>query len=301
MSEEQASYVTLDVFSSEILKGNPLAIVKTGDCKLSQKQKQQIAKEFNFSETVFLHRADQDRYPRADIFTPVNEMEFAGHPIIGTGHFLFRQLSANNPGGSSNLTSMTKAGPVAVSYGPARQVVFAERRHSAGFSRSRPLASDVRGVRDTSPVVTMVKGVTYALVDLTERVDLFADLVPGASPELELDEGWAPSFTGIMYYRTLRSRPEGEITMWELHVRMIAVNLEDPACGSGSCLLGAYVALSSSKKGRKHRLYINQGSEMDRRSHIIVDVILNEEMDQVSSIRLAGEAAFVPDGKISVN
>ncbi|KAF5857821.1 hypothetical protein ETB97_005231 [Aspergillus alliaceus] len=294
MSEEQASYVTLDVFSSEILKGNPLAIVKTGDCKLSQKQKQQIAKEFNFSETVFLHRADQNRYPRADIFTPVNEMEFAGHPIIGTGHFVIfssdrLQCPMARPGRSSSRKSH-------ITYTSTHK-----RRHSAGFSRSRPLASDVRGVRDTPPVVTMVKGVTYALADLTERVDLFAGLVPGASPELELDEGWAPSFTGIMYYRTLGSRLEGEITVWELHVRMIAVNLEDPACGSGSCSLGAYVALSNSQKGRKHRLYIKQGSEMDRESHIIVDVILNEEMDQVSSIRLAGEAAFVPDGKISVN
>ncbi|KAJ5497123.1 hypothetical protein N7463_009110 [Penicillium fimorum] len=51
MSGQKAPYVTLDVFTSQRFKGNPVAIVKLSDVKLSQEQKQQIAKEFNFSET----------------------------------------------------------------------------------------------------------------------------------------------------------------------------------------------------------------------------------------------------------
>ncbi|KAE8142814.1 phenazine biosynthesis-like protein [Aspergillus pseudotamarii] len=314
MSGDQASYVTLDVFASERFKGNPLAIVKTGDHKLSQQQKQQIAKEFNFSETVFLHPSDHDGRPRADIFTPVNEMEFAGHPIIGTGHLLFRELLANDASGSTKLTITTKAGPVAISYDPTSQVVSAGVPHNihihqqeATLSRILPAqatlmaASDLHGVRDTSPVVSMVKGVTYALVDLTERADLFAGLVTGPSPELELDESWTPSFTGVMYYQLLETRPEGNIAVWELRVRMIAINLEDPACGSGGCSLGAYIALTNSQKGRRHRLFISQGSEMGRQSHIIVEVTLNEEKDAVQKIDLAGQAAFVSEGKIYVD
>ncbi|OGM40497.1 hypothetical protein ABOM_010627 [Aspergillus bombycis] len=314
MSSEQASYVTLDVFASERFKGNPLAIVKTGDHKLSQQQKQEIAREFNFSETVFLHPPDHNGSPRVDIFTPVNEMEFAGHPIIGTGHLLFRELSANDASGATNLTVTTKAGPVAISYDPTSNVVSAGVPHNihihqqeATLSRILPVqatlaaASDLHGVRDTSPVVSMVKGVTYALVDLTERADLFAGLVPGPSPGLELDEGWAPSFTGIMYYQLLETRIEGDMTVWDLRVRMIAINLEDPACGSGGCSLGAYIALTNSQKGQKHRLYINQGSEMGRESHIIIDVTLNDEKDAVRQIELAGQAAFVSEGKIFVH
>lgn len=248
-----------------------------------------------------------------DIFTPVNEMDFAGHPIIGTGHLLFRELLTNDASGLSNLTINTKAGPVAISYDQTSQVVSAGVPHNihihqqAALSRILPAqatltaASDLHGVIDTSPVVSMVKGVTYALVDLTERADLFAGLVPGPSPELELDEGWTPSFTGVMYYRLLATRSEGGTTVWELRVRMIAINLEDPACGSGGCSLGAYLALTNSQKGRRHRLYIDQGSEMGRQSHIIVEVTLNEEKDAVQKIDLAGQAAFVSEGKIFVD
>ncbi|KAJ5356606.1 hypothetical protein N7517_011215 [Penicillium concentricum] len=314
MSGQKAPYVTLDVFTSQRFKGNPVAIVKLTDVKLSQEQKQQIAKEFNFSETVFLHpTTDGNGNPQVDIFTPVNEMEFAGHPIIGAGHFLFRQLMADAPNRSNTLTVMTKAGPVPISYDPANEVVSAEvphniNIHQQGATPSHILpvqaslaASDLQGLKETSPVVSVVKGVTYALVDLTERPDIFANIVPGGSPDLDLDEGWSPSFTGIMYHRHLGSRTEGDLVIWDLRVRMIAIDLEDPACGSGGCSLGAYLALSNGQKGRNHRFYIDQGIEMGRDSRVIVDVLLDEDRKKVSTIKLAGHAAFVAEGSIFVD
>ncbi|KAJ5695842.1 hypothetical protein N7536_006254 [Penicillium majusculum] len=314
MSGQKAPYVTLDVFTSQRFKGNPVAIVKLSDVKLSQEQKQQIAKEFNFSETVFLHPTTGDGNPQVDIFTPVNEMEFAGHPIIGAGHFLFRQVLADAPNRSNALIVTTKAGPVPISYDPANDVVSAEVPHNIHIHQQGATAShilpvqpslkgfsDLQGLAETSPVVSLVKGVTYALVDLTERSDIFANIMPGGSPDLDLDEGWSPSFTGIMYHRHLGSRTEGDLVIWDLCVRMIAINLEDPACGSGGCSLGAYLALSNGQKGRNHRFYIDQGIEMGRDSHIIVDVLLDEDRKKVSTIKLAGHAAFVAEGNIFVD
>ncbi|GIC90352.1 PhzF family phenazine biosynthesis protein [Aspergillus udagawae] len=298
-------------------KGNPLAVVKVGNNNIPQERKQRIAREFNFSETVFLHNAEAGQPPRVDIFTPVNEMDFAGHPVIGAGHLLFRELQGNNshaPGQEQqNLTILTKAGPVAVSYEPSEEVVSAEVPHNVHVhSRGTPItnikdvqpsmsASDFQDVEDTHPTVSIVKGVTYVLMDLTEHPGLFANLVPGDSPKLDLDEGWAPSFTGIMYYRALGSREQGDTRVWNLRVRMIAINLEDPACGSGSCALGAYLALSKGQQSRKHRFYIDQGAEMGRDSHIVVDITLDEEGTKVSTIKLAGRAAFVAEGKIFIS
>ncbi|KAJ5399906.1 hypothetical protein N7465_010395 [Penicillium sp. CMV-2018d] len=294
MSGQKALYVTLDC---NRFKGNPVAIVKLSDVKLSQEQKQQIAKEFNFSETVFLHPATGDGNPQVDISTPVNEMEFAGHPIIGAGHFLFRQVLADAPNRSNALIVTTKAGPVPISYDPANKVVSAEVPHNIHIHHLKGV-SDLQGLAETSPVVSVVKGVTYALVDLTERSDIFANIVPGGSPDLDLDEGWSPSFTGIMYHRRLGSRTEEDLVIWDLRVRMIAIDLEDSACGSGGCSLGAYLALSNGQKGRNHRFYIDQGIEMGRDSHIIVDVLLDEDRKKVSTIKLAGHAAFVAEGNI---
>jgi PhzF family phenazine biosynthesis protein len=288
--------------------------VKVTDSKLSQEQKQKIAKEFNFSETVFFHPANGDEPPRVYIFTPVNEMDFAGHPVIGAGHFLFRQLLGNDPSRPKSLTITTNAGPVPIIYDPENEVVSAEvphniHQHQQGATLAHILpvqaslktVSDLHGVPETSPVVSVVKGVTYALVDLTERADLFANIVPGGSPALDLDEGWKPSFTGVMYYRNGGSRVEGDTVIWDLRVRMIAIDLEDPACGSGGSSLGVYLALLNGQQGRSHRFYIDQGIEMDRESHLIVDVLLDEDRKRVSTIKLAGQAAFVAEGSIFLN
>ncbi|KAJ5997364.1 hypothetical protein N7499_006242 [Penicillium canescens] len=293
MSEEKAPYVTLDVFSSKRFKGNPVAIVKVTDSKLSQEQKQKIAKEFNFSETVFFHPANGDEPPRVYIFTPVNEMDFAGHPVIGAGHFLFRQLLGNDPSRPKSLTITTNAGPVPITYDPENEVVSAEvphniHQHQQGATLAHILpvqaslktVSDLHGVPKSSPVVSVVKGVT---------------------PALDLDEGWKPSFTGVMYYRNGGSRIEGDTVIWDLRVRMIAIDLEDPACGSGGSSLGVYLALLNGQQGQSHRFYIDQGIEMDRESHLIVDVLLDDDRKRVSTIKLAGQAAFVAEGSIFLN
>jgi trans-2,3-dihydro-3-hydroxyanthranilate isomerase len=70
------------VFSAEKFKGNRLAIVAVRGNALSQAKKQLIAKEFGFSETVFLHDAPAPGLPRRlDIFTENEEIPFAGHPV----------------------------------------------------------------------------------------------------------------------------------------------------------------------------------------------------------------------------
>ncbi|OJJ36320.1 hypothetical protein ASPWEDRAFT_49852 [Aspergillus wentii DTO 134E9] len=299
---QQAPYVTLDVFTSERFKGNPLAVVDISNINLTHQRKQQIAREFNFSETVFLHH-EPGQNPRAEIFTPVNEMEFAGHPVIGTGHLLFKDIFA----GQKSLTLETKAGPVEIEY-DGQKVVSAGVPHNIHVhEREAPVAAlasvqDVLSASDingTYPTVSIVKGVTYVLADLTERPDVFSNIAAGASPTVDLDDGWSPSFVGTMYYRQLESRTEGDPAIWNLRVRMIAINLEDPACGSGSCALGAFLALRNGQQ--KHRFYIDQGLEMGRDSHIIVDIELNAARNGVERIKLAGPAAFVAEGKMSVD
>ena len=289
------------------LKGNQLAVVDITGKSLTHQHKQQIAREFNFSESVFLTHGGPGRNPRAEIFTPVNEMEFAGHPVIGTGHVLFQGLLGPY-GTSQSMTLDTKAGPVTIEYDPAAKVVSAGVPHNVHVhQRQAPLSAlvatqkslaDVSGLESTYPIVSMVKGVTYVLGDFTKQPDAFTNLAPGPCPIIDLDDQWSPSFVGVMYYRTVQSRVENETTVWDLRVRMIAIDLEDPACGSGSCALGAYLALQFGQQSRKHRFIIDQGSEIGRDSHIIVNIELNESRDKVENMQLAGPAALVTQGKI---
>ena len=78
------NYLLYDVFTTERLAGNPLAVVL--DCKgLDKAAMQAIAREFNLSETVFVLPPDNPKHKnRIRIFTPDYEMPFAGHPTVGS-------------------------------------------------------------------------------------------------------------------------------------------------------------------------------------------------------------------------
>ena len=83
-------FVTLDVFTEARFEGNPLAIVHVpANSALTQDQKQAIAREFNLSETVFLHEDDRSAARRLDIFLPTVEIPFAGT----ANPFFFRAAS----------------------------------------------------------------------------------------------------------------------------------------------------------------------------------------------------------------
>src|SRR5450432_3844047 len=124
------AYTTLDVFTSTRYAGNPLAIVMakspstpSGSPTLTQAQKQAIAKEFNLSETVFLYGDDDvpspmDGMVKIDIFTPLSELPFAGHPTIGTAWFMLhymleaaQQLTSQLSSTSNSPTASPAADP----------------------------------------------------------------------------------------------------------------------------------------------------------------------------------------------
>ena len=192
------------------LAGNQLAVVKVEpNHNLSPETKQRIAREFNFSETVFLHHDDPSQPPRIDIYTPVNEMDFAGHPVIGTGHVLFRQLLPGLPLPSREdrevRTLVTKVGPVVIRIHREiirihreNQSVSAEIPHNVHI-HSNAVSIDALGKTQASlrglsmkqdfPVVSIVKGVTYALVDFTDSPEMFASVAAGPSPSVDLDDG----------------------------------------------------------------------------------------------------------------
>lgn len=203
-----------------------------------------------------------------EIFTPVNEMEFAGHPVIGTGHVLFQSLLGPSGVEGQCLTLETKAGPMAVEYDPDEKVVSAavpsnvhvhrQESPSSALQSVQSALANATGLKTTYPTVSIVKGVTYVLVDFTDAPELFAKLAPGTNP---------------------------------------TVDLEDPACGSGGCALGAFLSLRQNGN-RKHRFNIDQGSEIGRDSRILVDIGLNEVGDRVGSVQLAGPAALVAQGQI---
>lgn len=125
-------FATLDVFTDTRFKGNPLAIIQIpSNLTLEQNRKQAIASEFNLSETVFLHHANDESLEdsRIDIFTTSAEIPFAGHPTIGTIYYL---CADRRPPSDfvDRFTLHTKAGPVAALFDHRTRSATADIPHN---------------------------------------------------------------------------------------------------------------------------------------------------------------------------
>src|SRR5881392_3054765 len=84
-------YVVVDVFTSEPLAGNQLAVF-TDAREIPEDRLQPLARELNYSETTFVYPPSGDGHVRMRIFTPSAELPFAGHPTLGTAFVLAAPL-----------------------------------------------------------------------------------------------------------------------------------------------------------------------------------------------------------------
>src|SRR5262245_36486674 len=110
----QYRYFICDVFTDTRFGGNPLAVLPAAE-GLSDRQMQQIAREFNFSESTFVFPAEAGNTRKVRIFTPTLEVPFAGHPNVGTAFVLASAGELGAIDGEIRVTFEEKAGLVPVS------------------------------------------------------------------------------------------------------------------------------------------------------------------------------------------
>jgi PhzF family phenazine biosynthesis protein len=134
-STSKLDFVTVDVFTSTPYEGNPLAIVRIPHGYTpSQEQKQAIAREFNLSETTFLHEkgkgAQEDAWT-VDIFMVSQELPFAGHPTVGTACYVLGRTAQERgiADGVMNATFQLKAGLVGLQYDVRKKTAKASIPH----------------------------------------------------------------------------------------------------------------------------------------------------------------------------
>lgn len=285
----QLSFTTLDVFTSTPYAGNPLAIVHVPTSlreSLSQDQKLKIAKEFNLSETVFLHETPDDaEVVPIDIFTIVSEIPFAGHPTIGTAYHLLS--SRQRP----NLKALlTKAGRIEIEAGEVIEIegVEADIPHNVHIHSATAQSSFI----DTpSPIVSIVKGMNFIIVELPDIATLAKVNQPISAAVSKLDPDWDNGLIGTYYY----VKPALAHNIQQLRTRMFVYGFEDPATGSAACALSSYLAL---KDGTKF-FQITQGVEMGRESNIGVEVTKTDDEKEIQKVVLTGVATEVMTGTIS--
>ncbi|RYP49410.1 hypothetical protein DL768_004883 [Monosporascus sp. mg162] len=277
--------------------------------KLSQETKQKIAKEFNLSETVFLHEGSNvDSTERhIDIFTIESELPFAGHPTIGTSVLVKYHLHP------SVNTLVAKCGPIGLETG-AGDYIRAKVPHDAHLHAKTlgdvvgpdyPGLSPHQAIREAelrAPVFSIVKGMTFMLVRLPSLEALgkvqTTQLNFEVLKERLLDEGWRDTFVGRYYYVDV----EVEGGERRLRTRMVALGFEDPATGSAATALGSFLTLTEE---RSRKFEITQGVEMGRRSIIKIETTIEEDSERgkvnLHEVWLGGTAVLVMKGTLKLD
>jgi trans-2,3-dihydro-3-hydroxyanthranilate isomerase len=295
------SYLHYDVFTSDPLAGNQLAVF-TDARGLDTNRMQRLAREMNFSESTFILPAEQAGTDiRMRIFTPYTEMPAAGHPTIGStfalGHtgviragtrrFVFGLNVGPTPvdlewnDGALRFAWMTQLKPT---FGPA---IDARAQVAAAIGLAETdLAPNL-------PVQEISCGAPFLFVALRDRatvdravgdVSAFRKL-PGTLAHL-------PIFLFAVDGDDRRS----------VYSRMFAPDfgiIEDPATGIASGPVGCYLVRYGIVSGEAaQQIVSNQGVAMGRPSRI--HIAISGVPDAISDVRVGGEAVLVGRGEIVV-
>ncbi len=273
-------YVVADVFTSTPLEGNPVAVL-TDARGLPPARMQQITREFNLSETVFVLPAEQGSDARVRIFTPAAELPFAGHPVLGTAYVL------GAAGGQQTIRLETGAGVIRIDLTRENgQIVSGRMRQPIPvwmpYDRTGELLAAL-GVKSAELPVEMYRnGPQHVYVALASEQEVAA-LQPDLGALGRLPAIGAVCFAGTGQQWTARNFAPG-----------LGLS-EDPATGSAAGPLAVHLA----RHGRiafGQEIEISQGAEIGRPSTLYARA--TGDGDRIDSVEVAGAAVVVARGEL---
>ncbi|HJR77920.1 MAG TPA: PhzF family phenazine biosynthesis protein [Nitrospiraceae bacterium] len=296
-----------DVFTDVPFGGNPVAVIPDA-AGLTDLELQQIAREMNLSETVFVFPpSDPAAVVKIRIFTPTQEIPFAGHPVIGTFFVLgtLKRLALREPMtrvlqecnlGLFPVDIHVKDGRIAhvVMSQPQPQFLEVVESREDLFSIARALGVARQQITDTKwPVQVVSTGLPVMIVPI-RTLTAVRSIVPDVSAIAELCQQYGAN--GIMTFSTMTVEQQATV-----HTRMFAPLIgiiEDPATGSASGALGAYLLQHGVVEvAPLTEVIAEQGYEIERPSRILIQVA--SEDDAIQTVKIGGQAVMVLEGTLT--
>ncbi|TKB89328.1 MAG: PhzF family phenazine biosynthesis protein [Nitrospira sp.] len=307
MSETRSlKFYQADVFTSQPFGGNPVAVFPDAD-GLTDDELQQIAREMNLSETVFVFPpTDPAAVARLRIFTPTQEIPFAGHPVLGTFYVLAQlgRISIQEP-----VTPVVQE----CNIGLFSVELHAEQSRVVRVVMSQPkpefldpidavndvyliggaLSLPKHVIADTKWPLQVVSTGLPVLIVPVRTLTAVRSINPDASAIINVCERFGAN--GIMVFTTVTVESFASV-----HARMFAPKigiLEDPATGSAGGALGAYLVQNGVVEvGPTTNILIEQGYEIDRPSRIFVQV--ESDDDVIQGVKVGGHCVMVVEGTL---
>ncbi|MFZ3384621.1 MAG: PhzF family phenazine biosynthesis protein [Candidatus Methanoperedens sp.] len=286
------TFYIVDVFAEEKFTGNQLAVVKDADGLLDIRM-QQIAMEINFSETTFI-LSDEKRNGGYDvrIFTPKEEVPFAGHPTLGTAYVIQHEIIKKPV---ETIILNLKIGQIPLNLNDARGVLWMKQMPPI-FGRifnvdeiSNVLNVEASDIDHMYPIQEVSTGLPFIIVPLKSL---------GALKKSRINSE--------KYFELIRDSnakvllvfcPETIMAENDLNVRVFAQFYgitEDPATGSGNGCLTGYLVKYNYLKSKKIDIRVEQGYEIGRPSLIYLRG--EEQVDKIE-VLVGGKVQMVAKGE----
>jgi trans-2,3-dihydro-3-hydroxyanthranilate isomerase len=296
-----------DVFTEDPFGGNPVAVFPDAH-GLADHQLQQIAREMNLSETVFvLPPTDQAAVVRLRIFTPTQEIPFAGHPVLGTFYVLAQLGLVAATEGITRVMQECNIGLFPVELhareGALTHVVMTQPKPEFlgpvdemedVYKIAGALGLPKHAITDMKWPIEVVSTGLPVLIVPVRTLTAVRSIQPNASAIMDICGRFGAN--GIMVFTTVTVEPSATV-----HARMFAPSigiLEDPATGSASGALGAYLV----QKGvvdvaPTTDIVVEQGYEIERPSQIFVRV--ESDDDIIKTVKVGGQCVMVVEGTLT--
>ncbi len=272
-------YVLVDVFTNKPLEGNQLAVF-TDARGITSEQMQRLAREMNLSESVFVLPAEQGGDARIRIFTPANELPFAGHPVLGSAFVIGDPLQRNHlrleTGKGIVPIELTREG-IRIVFGRMQQPIPTWRR----YEREAELLAALGVQRSRLPVEAYDNGPLHVYVEL-DGEEAVAALKPDFSALSSLPGVGANCFAGSgRSWKTRMFAPAHGVS-------------EDPATGSAAGPLAIHLARHGRIKFGEE-IEIRQGAEVRRPSLLYARAYGSPQ--KIERVEVGGSALTVARGE----
>ncbi len=301
----RARYLTADVFTDHLFGGNQLAVFPDAR-EIEPGLMPKIAREFNYSETTFVLPPDDPSHTaKVRIFTPGGELQFAGHPTIGTAHVLATIGAVRLTGSETRIVLEEGVGPVPVTIRATNgrpefaQLSAAKLPEVGPPPPSRETLADMLSLAagdlldGTTPPESVSCGTPFLFVPLRDR-----RTVGRARVRSDL---WESALSGYVTDKVFVFAMDPEHAGNHVRARMFAPGIgvpEDPATGSACVALGGYLAARDPRKDGTLRWVVEQGFEMGRPS--ILEVEADKKAGRTTAARVGGQTVVVCEGEMQL-
>jgi PhzF family phenazine biosynthesis protein len=291
---ETRKFKQVDVFTDRPFFGNPVAVVLNAE-GIGPDEMQRIARWTNLSETTFVLPPEA---PGADyrlrIFTPAEELPFAGHPTIGSAHAALE--AGIVPSGTRDWRQECGAGivPIRVEDDDRGRLILArapEAKFVRDFSASIDAVSEALGTQVSAepPPASVDNGPVHLFIRLPSAAAV-RELQPDIAALIRLIRDF--SVTTVAVFALLEGEAEA------VHIRCfapVAGIAEDPVTGSANAALPAYLAHHNLLDRVGRRYVARQGEELGRAGRVHIRVL-----DGEGRAEFGGRAITVIEGEIGL-